>query len=219
MIDQAGAARRIEDQFFEGLHQCRRVEVDAVELPIDSPLPVDDRCLGEVIEALRARVEKEAEVFAQCVNGACIASEKMPAVDVRGALLRRKLSHTIGRVDLPVKTDGHNRERVVTERFTGNVNGVDKGTRDHRTHMVTTRVDHAYDERSAAKPAEVERLAVDVAKPIVAEAGAHGRLAHCQRRILVVVARRAGRRRQKEDDCRQAAQHRSARRCHGHASW
>jgi len=84
---------------------------------------------------------------------------------------------------------------------------VDEAARDHRAYVVTAGVDHADHERAAAKPGQVERLAVDIAQAMIVETRTDGRLADRQGRVPVVFLRGAGYRCQRERGCHQRAKH------------
>ena len=78
VLDETGAAWRVEHELFQRLDDRRRLDVDAIDLPVDPAVSVDDRRLGEMIETLGTGIEQETEIVAELIDNAGVGGKKVP---------------------------------------------------------------------------------------------------------------------------------------------
>ncbi len=189
MFDESGTSGRIENEFFQRLHDGRGLDVDPVDLPVDRAVAADDRRLGQVVESFCARVIEEAEVVAEPVDGLGIEREEVPARCTSDALIRGELAHALRRVDFPVEPDRRDSERIAAERVLSDADSVRKILRDHRANVVAARIDHADDERPALELRQLERLTIGIAEREIGYGFPYRILAERQRILAIILLR------------------------------
>jgi len=114
-----------------------------------------------------------------------VTTQEVPSGDI-DTLGRGIHAHAVGCVDLPVEADRDDRDRVFTERLVSNFEIPFDVGRDYWANVMTTRVDKADDERLAAQRLQLELLARDITKCVIADGLTDNTLTDCQGGFAIV---------------------------------